>query len=148
MHATPPVIGPATPEQFGEILSFWRVAAAVASTTDDLSGLEVLVAHDPGALLVATDAGGRIVGTLIAAWDGWRGNFYRLVVHPDHRRLGLGRALVGAGETRLIQLGARRISLFAVGSHPAAVAFWDALGYRRDDDDVRFARNVVGTQKR
>ena len=29
---------------------------------------------------------GAIVGALIAAWDGWRGNMYRLAVDPAHRR--------------------------------------------------------------
>lgn len=30
-----------------------------------------------------------MVGSLIAAWDGWRGSFYRLAVLPERRREGL-----------------------------------------------------------
>jgi ribosomal protein S18 acetylase RimI-like enzyme len=40
------------------------------------------------------------VGTLVAAWDGWRGNMYRLAVLPEHRRAGIGRELVDAGYER------------------------------------------------
>jgi ribosomal protein S18 acetylase RimI-like enzyme len=36
---------------------------------------------------------GEIVGALIAAWDGWRGNMYRLAVREGHRREGIGLAL-------------------------------------------------------
>ena len=41
---------------------------------------------------------GAIVGALIAAWDGWRGNMYRLAVDKGHRREGIGLALTRAGE--------------------------------------------------
>jgi len=28
---------------------------------------------------------GHIVGTVIGGFDGWRGNIYRLAVHPEHQ---------------------------------------------------------------
>ena len=48
----------------------------------------------PGvAMLVATEDG-RIVGSLLGTFDGWRGNLYRLVVKPSMRRRGVATALV------------------------------------------------------
>ncbi|HEY2214583.1 MAG TPA: GNAT family N-acetyltransferase [Acidimicrobiales bacterium] len=135
------VIGRGAPAQFEAILSFWVTAAEVASSTDDLAGLNALWRHDPDALIVATD-GNDIVGSLIAGWDGWRAGFYRLAVHPDYRHQGIGRSLVKEGEDRLCSLGARRLSLFAVEAHAAAMAFWSSVGYRRDYDDVRFVQNL------
>jgi ribosomal protein S18 acetylase RimI-like enzyme len=135
---------PASPSQFPEILEFWQRATEVASSTDDIEGLQALWQHDPDALIVATDDG-RVIGTLIASWDGWRAGFYRLAVDPSYRRNGLGRSLVTAGEDRLRRLGARRLSLFAVAAHPAASAFWPALGYQLDTEDVRFVRNLRGS---
>jgi ribosomal protein S18 acetylase RimI-like enzyme len=44
----------------------------------------------PGALLVA-EIDGVLAGSLIAAWDGWRGSFYQPAVSPEHRRRGLAR---------------------------------------------------------
>ena len=55
------------------ILSFWKLATDVASSTDDIDGLDQLWRHDPDSIIVATDDGDDIIGTLIAAWDGWRG---------------------------------------------------------------------------
>jgi ribosomal protein S18 acetylase RimI-like enzyme len=138
----PITIGSATPAHFPGLLAFWLEASAVPSSTDDLEGLRALHARDPDALIVATDKAD-IVGSLIVGWDGWRGAFYRLAVHPNHRRAGLGRALVTEGEARLGRRGVRRISLFAVGSHEPALAFWEALGYQLDAGHVRFARNLT-----
>ncbi len=133
--------GPAAPSQFPEVLEFWKRATQVASSTDDLDGLQSLWEHDPDALIIATHQG-HVVGTLIASWDGWRGSFYRLAVDPLHRRNGMGRSLVAAGEDRLRRLGARRLSLFAVAAHDAATTFWPALGYQLDTEDVRFVHNL------
>jgi ribosomal protein S18 acetylase RimI-like enzyme len=135
------IIGRATPSQFPLILSFWALATEVPSSTDDIEGLDALWRHDPDSILLATD-GDEVVGTLIAAWDGWRAGFYRLAVHPDRRQQGVGRLLVNEGEVRLRALGARRLSLYAVEAHDAAMSFWPSVGYRRDHDDVRFVRNL------
>jgi hypothetical protein len=50
-----------------------------AVTPDDVRSVSRLIAHTEDALLVA-EHGGQIVGALIAAWDGWRGNKDRLAV--------------------------------------------------------------------
>ena len=73
--------------------------------------------------------GGRMVGTLIAAWDGWRGNMYRLAVVPDVRRRGIATALVGEGERRLRARRCRRISALVVDTDVHAVDFWTDVGY-------------------
>ena len=86
-----------------------------------------IVASDHAWLLVA-EADGRIAGTLIAAWDGWRGNFYRLAVLPELRRRGIAAALVRAGEERLRAAGARRLAAI-VRRRPTAAGFWTAAGY-------------------
>ncbi|HSX67116.1 hypothetical protein [Nocardioides sp.] len=38
-----------------------------------------LIEHDPAAVLVAVHEG-RIVGTSVSGWDGWRAKLYRLAV--------------------------------------------------------------------
>ena len=72
-----PAIRAARSGDLPAVLALWQQAQAEPSHTDNLASLQQLVAHDPGALLVA-DAGNHLVGSVIAAWDGWRGTgFWR-----------------------------------------------------------------------
>ncbi len=100
-----------------------------------------LLLEEAGSLLVA-EADGAILGALIAAWDGWRGNMYRLAVRLEHRRGGVGLALVRAGEEHLRRQGARRITALVAYEDEAASAFWESAGYPRDRAIGRRVRNL------
>ncbi|MFQ5828600.1 MAG: hypothetical protein ACE5JD_05520 [Candidatus Methylomirabilia bacterium] len=66
-------IGPCRPEECPLVLDLWREAGAVPSATDSPEELTRLTREQEDLFLVAKH-NGRIVGTLIAGWDGWRGN--------------------------------------------------------------------------
>ena len=109
-------VRPAGRADIAAVLALWeRARSAAASTPDTPETVARLLDAGPGSLLVAERGPeGAIVGVLIAAWDGWRGNMYRLAVDPVHRRTGIALALVRAGERHLAALaraprhGARR----------------------------------------
>lgn len=131
------VIRSARATEIESVVELWDEAAE-PTVADDRMSIERLLEHDPEALMVA-ELGGVLVGTLVAAWDGWRGNMYRLAVLPVHRRIGIALALVRAGEERLVSLGAQRITALVVSSHDDATGFWVAAGY---EHDLRMARYV------
>jgi len=112
-----------------------------ASTPDRAEDLERLVGDSPAALLVA-ERDGEIVGALIAAWDGWRGNMYRLAVRDECRREGVGIALTRAGEEYLRGCGATRVTALVAFEDEAAGAFWDSAGYPQDPVIGRRVRNL------
>jgi ribosomal protein S18 acetylase RimI-like enzyme len=122
------------------VLAFWA-AAAEPTSTDSAEALAGLVRRDPGALIVA-EADGRIVGSVIAGWDGWRGSVYRLAVAADRRHRGLGRSLLRAAEDRLRALGAGRAHAIVVGANATAVAFWGATDWEHQDGQLRFVKGV------
>jgi ribosomal protein S18 acetylase RimI-like enzyme len=99
------------------------------------------VEGSPAALLVAESAG-RVVGAVIAGWDGWRGNIYRLAVHDEHRRQGIGLKLTQAAENYLRDCGAHRVTALVAYDDEGAGAFWDAAGYPQDADIGRRVRNM------
>jgi ribosomal protein S18 acetylase RimI-like enzyme len=128
----------ATANDVAGVLAFWKEAAQ-ATSTDSTEVLFGLVRRDPGALIVA-EVDGRIVGTVIAGWDGWRGSIYRLAVGLDQRRSGLGQALLRAAEDRLAELGAQRLHAIVMESNDVAVAFWTASDWEHQAGQLRFAK--------
>lgn len=133
-----PTVRAATSGDIPELLAFWQRAAEPTST-DSGEALAVLLARDPGALIVA-EAGGAIVGSVVAGWDGWRGSIYRLAVAPEHRRAGLGGALLCAAEQRLDELGATRLHAIVVAANHQAVAFWESSEWEYQAGQLRYAK--------
>jgi ribosomal protein S18 acetylase RimI-like enzyme len=124
------------------VLDLWEQARSEHATTPDrLEDLKRLVVESPGALLIA-EINGLVTGVLIAAWDGWRGNLYRLAVHPKCRRGGVGLTLVRAGEDHLRRQGATRVTALVAYEDPVAAAFWNASGYPQDPEIGRRVRNI------
>jgi ribosomal protein S18 acetylase RimI-like enzyme len=119
------------------VLALWRLAQVEPGHTNDARSLRRLIAHDDGALLVA-EADDGIVGSVIAAWDGWRGTIYRLAVAPAHQRLGLGRRLVAEAERRLAAIGAVRLQAIVVETDTRATGFWRASGWHEQVERLRF----------
>jgi ribosomal protein S18 acetylase RimI-like enzyme len=132
----------ARPAEAPAILELWqRERSGHATSADRIEYVHRLLAETPGSLLVA-DADGVLAGTLIAAWDGWRGNMYRLAVLREHRRRGIGLALVRAGEEHLRRQGARRITALVAYDDEIASAFWEAAGYPQDAQIGRRVRSL------
>jgi ribosomal protein S18 acetylase RimI-like enzyme len=124
------------------VLELWAQSRSEhATTADRLDDVERLIGDSPAALLVA-ERGDEIVGALIAGWDGWRGNMYRLAVGEGHRREGIGSALTRAGEEYLCGRGVRRVTALVAFDDDAAGAFWESAGYPQDEEIGRRVRNL------
>ena len=121
------------------VLASWRAAGAEPTHTDDVDSITRLLAFDSDALIVA-DEDGAIVGSVIAAWDGWRGAIYRLTVEPAHRRAGLGRRLLDEAERRLAAKRAVRLAAIVVENDARAVGFWHASGWEQQTRRLRFVK--------
>jgi ribosomal protein S18 acetylase RimI-like enzyme len=133
----------ATAADLQAVLALWQRAAAAPAVGESGESLALLLARDPRALLVA-EAGGELVGAVIAAWNGWRGSFYRLTVDPNRRRRGIATLLVREGERRLRELGALRVDAIVDSGDEQAGGLWRALGYELQADRARFVRNFAG----
>lgn len=129
-------------DDIAAVLRLWgKERSGHASIPDRSDDVERLVGDSPAALFVA-ELEGEIVGALIAAWDGWRGNLYRLAVSSGHRRQGIGLALTRAGEEYLRQRGARRVTALVAFDDEVAAGFWDSAGYPLDREIGRRVRNI------
>jgi ribosomal protein S18 acetylase RimI-like enzyme len=124
------------------ILNLWDVAYATDSTRSLAQDVPRLLSQGPSARLILAEAGGGILGTLIAAFDGWRGNMYRLAVHPDHRRNGVAKRLVEEAHAWLHSIGCQRITALVEGDHAYATGFWQSAGYKWDAQMRRYSLNL------
>jgi GNAT superfamily N-acetyltransferase len=126
----------ATRSDAESILRFWKDSGASMSATDEVEYVRRL-AENPGAVLLLAIVEGEIVGSLLGTFDGWRGNMYRLVVHPSRRRQGIARQLVRRVEEVFLKWGVKRITVLVETDRPWAMEFWSSVGYPRDDHVVR-----------
>jgi ribosomal protein S18 acetylase RimI-like enzyme len=124
------------------VLAFWRDAAEGTDRQDSADSVRRLLERDPQALLLAIEDGG-IVGSLIAGWDGWRCHLYRFAVHPDHRRRGIGRALLAAAEERFVAMGGSRADAMVLIHNELGERAWAAAGYQRQRHWARWVKPLL-----
>ena len=94
----------------------------------------------PELFLVAT-ADGALVGTVMAGYDGVRGWIHRLAVRSAARRTDVGTALLRAAEAGLEAMGCPKVNLQVRARNAAVIAFYEAAGYRVEDN-ISMARHV------
>ncbi len=124
---------------FGTELDF------TADATAQTHGLGLLIAQSPQqcAVLVAREAGGQAVGMgsvqlVISTSEGAPSAWIEdIVVHRDHRGAGVGRSLLEALLAWAGERGATRAQLVADRENAAAGQFYDALGWKTTQLDVR-----------
>ena len=86
-------------EEAASLLALWRKAEATVGVTDTVEDIQGVISHSASIVFVA-EQHGRIVGSVIGTFDGWRGNIYRLAVDPAYRRQGLANNLVDEVDNR------------------------------------------------
>lgn len=109
--------------------SLWRDSAPGVnlSRSDEPDEIRKKLERDPDMFLVA-ESGGRLVGTVMAGFDGRRGVVYHLAVERAHRKQGIGHRLMEAVEARLRAKGCLKYYLLVTHDNPEAVAFYEGMG--------------------
>lgn len=131
----------AIPADADAILALWKDSETTRSVTDTADEIRRISTGEYVAFILATEDE-NIIGSVIATFDGWRGNMYRLATHPLHRRKGIARALVSEAERIFAKWGVKRITALVERDHGWAVDFWEAAGYVADVRMSRYVRNL------
>lgn len=130
--ATAVAIAPFASGDIVEVVALWHASGLVVPWNDPHLDIERKMRVDPELFLVAwRDA--RIVGTVMAGYEGHRGWLNYLAVHPDARGTGVGRRLVEAAERLLLERGCPKVNLQVRNGNRSAIDFYRRLGYAVDD---------------
>ncbi|MBE0584288.1 MAG: GNAT family acetyltransferase [Desulfofustis sp.] len=115
-----------------QVIALWRRCGLVVAWNDPQRDIERKRAVQPE-LFLAGELSGRLVGSVMAGYDGHRGWLYYLAVDPDFRRRGLGRLLVEEAQRRLVAMGCPKINLLVRTSNEVVLDFYRRLGFKPDD---------------
>ena len=115
--------------QFGEVDALWRTVFPEDPPHSHAPvAIPQKLAVQRDLFLVAVE-GGSVLGTILAGYDGHRGWLYKLAVHPNARRCGIGEKLVRAAEKRLTAKGCAKVNLQVRAGNDEAARFWARMGY-------------------
>ena len=114
------------------VVALWRACDLVRPWNDPRKDIRRKLRVNPEWFLVGEQAG-RLVGTVMAGYEGHRGWINYLAVEPGRQGAGLGRALMDEAERLLRAAGCAKINLQVRSANTAVIEFYERIGYRRDD---------------
>lgn len=124
------------------VIALWEEAGLTRPWNDPRADIHRKLRVQPELFLVAAEAD-RVVGSVMAGYDGHRGWLYYLAAADSHRGRGIGRALVAEAERLLERMGCPKVQLMVRPDNLAARGFYDALGYEPFDTWATGRRIVV-----
>ena len=81
--------------------------------------------------LVGASVGGRLVGVVIASYDGrMKGWINRLAVDPEHQGRGIAKQLINAAEKTLEKHGARILCALIEEPNKESLSLFQKMGYK------------------
>lgn len=119
-----------TSEDYEQVAEVWEEAGMWPHVGEDRAWFEAALARNPGCGLVWRE-NGKVVGTVVGAWDGMRGWIYHLAVVKEHQHRGLGSTLLAAAEQKLRSLGVLQINIMVYEENGFAESLYYRRGYER-----------------
>ena len=135
---------------YPEVRKLWVASGLEIRPGDEPQGIARKLTRDRELFLVAEEDG-KIVGTIMGAWDGRRGWMYHLGVQPERQRMGVATRLVRELEARMMKLGIPKVNALIYPSNVVSVKFFTSAGYAvmemKEAQKVLDRRPTVGTKK-
>ena len=122
------------PEDYPQVLSLWENACSGIHIrrSDQPEEIQKKLTRDPDLFLVA-EVEGKIIGSVLGAFDGRRGMVYHLAMAEDFRQQGIGSMLMAELERRLVQKGCIRCYLLVTNENDTAMRFYENSGWKEMD---------------
>lgn len=128
----PLTIRPYVPEDQDAVIALWEACRLVVPQNDPLRDIRTKIQFQPDLFLVAI-AEDRLVGTVMAGYEGHRGWINYLAVAPAQRRRGIAKKMMASAEKQLRTLGCPKINLQVRRTNTTVINFYRTIGFREDD---------------
>jgi len=126
-------------QDMDEVVALWRECSLVVPHNDPVKDIARKLGVGRELFLVGTREQ-QIVATVMGGYEGHRGWINYLAVKPDAQRKGYGQQIMHEVERQIRERGCPKINLQIRSGNTQVIAFYEAIGYGRDD--------VVGLGKR
>ncbi len=129
------VIREMTMEDYEQVYRLWKKIRGfgIRSIDDSREGVERFLKRNPTTSVVAEEDG-RIVGSILCGHDGRRGCLYHVCVDEEHRRRGIGKAMVVKAMEALKAEEINKVCLIAFTKNDIGNAFWNTIGWTERED--------------
>ena len=133
------------PSDYDALLALWKTAALPhrPKGRDSREAIMSQMRRDPG-LFLGAFLGGRLVGSVIASFDGRKGWINRLTVDPDERRRGIGRKLTEEAERVLRARGSQITGALVEADNSPSMALFEKCGYTIHKDMLYLTKRDSG----
>ena len=116
-----------------EVISIWKnIFNYIKPHNHPELIINMKTSHNDNLFFVAEE-NKKIVGTVIAGFDGHRGWLYSLAVIPNKRNKGIGKLLVDKAIDELEKLGCLKVNLQIINDKNSAISFYKKLGFSIED---------------
>ena len=122
------------------VITLWETCQLVVPQNDPIADIRTKIQFQPDLFLVALSEN-RLVGTVMAGYEGHRGWINYLAVAPDQRRRGIAKTMMASAEKRLRALGCPKINLQVRRKNTAVINFYQAIGFG-EDEVVSFGKRL------
>ena len=117
-----------------QVIELWNNVFPITSPHNDpLSSINRKLAVEDNLFFVAESDEKKVIGTVMAGYDGHRGWIYSLAVNPKYRKKSIGSLLLKHAEKELLKLNCPKINLQVLSSNKDIVNFYRKNGFNIEE---------------
>jgi ribosomal protein S18 acetylase RimI-like enzyme len=114
------------------LVDLWKKCNLVVPQNDPVEDIRRKLDFQPELFFVAL-LRGKLVGSIMAGYEGHRGWLNYLAVLPEYQKRGYGGKLVEKAVGELRKLGCLKVNLQVRRSNVSVIEFYKHLGFREDE---------------
>ena len=129
------MIRPLVQEDYDDMVTLWEESdlSYRPKGRDSKELLQKQIEENPD-LYLGAFINDKLIGCILATFDGRKGWINRLAVSPEYRKRGIGQQLIDAAEKALKKRGATVIGVLIFDTNTASLNLFEKMGYTIHDN--------------